>query len=81
MTIKQFNKKYYDYLETGHYGLDIDDREFIKWVDEKFQSFIKEPRFTYSQIKSKFDEGRFYCTGIDRNSIAEVENKITDLYK
>jgi len=60
MTSEQFNDKYKDYLEEGHYGLGIDIPEFTDWLDKKFQDFIKKPEFTYSQIKAKFGEGRFY---------------------
>ncbi len=81
MTIEEFNKKYNDYLEEEHYGLDIEEPEFIEWLDEKFQEFIKYPGFSYSQIKSKFRMGRFYCDGLPNELINEVEQKITDLYK
>ena len=54
MTTGQFNEKYKDYLEEGHYGLAFGDEEFINWLDSKFQEFIKKPGFTYSQIKVKF---------------------------
>lgn len=81
MTYKEFNEKYKDYLETGHYGLGIDILEFTEWLDNKFQEFIKTPNFKYSQIKAKFGMGRFYCEGLDQDSIYEVEQKITELCK
>ena len=77
MTTGQFNEKYKDYLEEGHYGLAFGDEEFVNWLDNKFQEFIKKPGFTYSQIKVKFGTGRFYCEGLDNKLIEEVENKIT----
>lgn len=77
MTQEHFNKKYKDYLEKGHYGLDINDKEFILWLDKKFQEFIKKDGFSYSQIKAKFGMGRFYCEGLTNEEISEVEQKIT----
>jgi vacuolar-type H+-ATPase subunit B/Vma2 len=81
MTTEQFNQKYNDYLEEGHYGLAINDEQFIEWLDEKFQEYIKLPDFEYSQIKAKFGMGRFYCEGLSNEQIKEVEDKITELCK
>lgn len=81
MEYKEFNEKYKDYLETGHYGLDINIPEFTEWLDNKFQEFIKLPNFKYSQIKAKFGMGRFYAEGIPECYIYEVEQKITELCK
>ena len=81
MTSEEFNEKYNDYLEEGHYGLDIENEEFIKWLDEKFQEFIKIPTFNYAQIKTKFGMGRFYCNGLTREQEKEVEDKITEIVK
>ncbi len=80
-TKADFNIKYNDYLEDGHYGLDISNPEFIKWLDNKFKEFIKTPNFKYSQIKIKFGEGRFYCEGLSIEEINEVEDKISELNK
>lgn len=60
MTTSEFNKKYKDYLEEGHYGLDISTPSIIKYLDEMFQDLIKIPGFKYSQIKEKFSTSRFY---------------------
>ena len=81
MTTEAFNSKYKDYLEERHYGLAVGDEDFISWLDTKFQEFIKQPGFTYSQIKSKFGKGTFYCEGLSNEQINEVENKITELCK
>ena len=81
MTQEEFDRKYKDFLEEGHYGLAVNDEDFISWLDAKFQEFIKQPGFTYSQIKSKFGRGTFYCEGLSNEQITEVENKITELYK
>lgn len=79
MTTAEFNKKYENYLEEGHYGLDIGNPEFIEWLDGKFQEFIKKPGFKYTQIKAKFGMGRFYCEGLTDEEEREVEDKITNL--
>jgi hypothetical protein len=81
MTKQEFNEKYKDFLEDGHYGLAINNDEFILWLDNKFQEFIKQPGFKYSQIKTKFGIGRFYCEGLSDEQIIEVETKITELCK
>lgn len=79
MTAQEFNQKYKRYLEEGHYGLAIGDTEFVQWLDQRFQEFIKKPGFSYSQIKTKFGMGRFYCEGLTYNEISEVELKISQL--
>jgi hypothetical protein len=79
MTTNEFNEKYKDFLEEGHYGLAINDAEFILWLDERFQTFIQKPGFSFSQIKMKFGSGRFYCEGLEMEEINEVENKISNL--
>ena len=81
MTSEEFNQKYKDFLEEDHYGLAIDNDDFINWLDDKFQKFIKKPNFNYSQIKAKFGMGRFYCEGLTSEEVIEVENKITELCK
>ena len=60
MTASEFNEKYKEYLEEGHYGLDISTPSIIKYLDEMFQDLIKIPGFKYSQIKEKFSTSRFY---------------------
>lgn len=81
MTSEEFNQKYKDFLEEGYYGLAIDNDYFVNWLDDKFQKFIKNSNFSYSQIKAKFGMGRFYCEGLSIEEIKEVENKITELCK
>jgi hypothetical protein len=60
MTADEFNEKYKDYLEKGHYGLDLNSPNIIKYLDEMFQGLIEIPGFKYSQIKEKFGSSRFY---------------------
>lgn len=86
MTTNEFNTKYEAYLETGHYGLDIDDENIINYLDGVFQDLIKIPGFKYSQIKLKFNMGRFY-TNLHEvfpkfSYISNrVEDYITDYFK
>lgn len=82
MTAQQFNEKYNKYLENGHYGAEgFDEPNFLNWLDDKFQEFIKQPGFKFTQIKEKFCMGRFYAEGISDEDIQEVEDKITELCK
>jgi hypothetical protein len=60
-TAEQFNEKYKEYLEEGHYGMDIHYPSVIEYLDKVFQDLIKIPKFKYSQIKLKFNDCRFYC--------------------
>lgn len=87
MKVNEFNEKYKEYLEEGHYGLDINSPNIIKYLDELFQDLIKIPGFKYSQIKEKFGSSRFYNNlhaligkpGLIINS--EVENTLNILLK
>jgi len=79
MTTKEFNEKYKDYLEEGHYGLDINIPSVVEYLDSIFEyglTFL--PGFKYSQIKLKFDMARFYFdTDIqDKRIEAPIGNRI-----
>jgi len=83
-TAEEFNEKYKDFLEKGHYGLAIDNEEVVEYLDKKFQEFVKIPGFTYSQIKTKFNSVRFY--GGDDMKTAEKDihmgfNKTIDTFR
>jgi hypothetical protein len=80
MTAADFNEKYKDFLEEGHYGLDLEHPEAIAYLDKEFQEFIKIPGFTYSQIKSKFGWFCFYNEGITPEKTREVESKLKEIY-
>ena len=60
MTKNEFNEQYEEYLEAGHYGLDINTPSIIRYLDVIFLGLIKIPGFKYSQIKEKFSTSRFY---------------------
>ena len=85
-TANEFNLKYLEYLEEGHYGLDIHLPAVVRYLDKIFQGLTKIPGFKYSQIKEKFYQGRFYTNldtivgnPLDRIISNEVERKITML--
>jgi uncharacterized membrane protein len=79
MTTEEFNEKYKNYIEDGHYGLDIYNQNVIEYLDNQFQELIKIPNFSYSQIKTKFNSVRFYCENVDLNKIREIETEIETL--
>jgi hypothetical protein len=80
MTAEEFNEKYKDFLEEGHYGLALRNEKAIKYLDNEFQEFIKIPGFSYSQIKSKFNWFCFYNEGLSREKTTEVEQKLKEIY-
>jgi len=80
MTANEFNIKYKDYLEEGHYGLALGNEEAIKYLDNEFQEFIKIPGFSYSQIKSKFNNFCFYNEGVPSKKTIEVEQTLKEIY-
>lgn len=80
MTVEEFNIKYKDYLEEGHYGLDINNQEVIKYLDNIFIDLIKIPGFKYTQIKIKFSSIRFYST-IGYNLADTIEYMLETILK
>jgi hypothetical protein len=89
MTINEFNQKYKDYLEEGHYGLDINIPSVIEYLDSIFdKGLINIPGFKYHQIKLKFNMARFYFDTdlpntlevIISNGIEEKINKLVKEY-
>jgi len=77
MTTNEFNEKYREYLEEGHYGLDIAIPTVIDYLDEVFEGLIKTPGFKYSQIKLKFNMCRFYTNLYD--VMGRLGGKINDM--
>ena len=80
MTSFDFNKKYAEYLEEGHYGLAINIDTVVNYLDKKFQELILIPGFKYSQIKLKFNMSRFYCEPREIDTY-EIEKEIDRLVK
>ncbi len=61
MTTTEFNDKYKDKLEEGHYGLAIGNEAVITYLDGVFGRLVVDGTdFTYSQIKLKFGTARVY---------------------
>lgn len=82
MTSEDFNIKYKDYLEEGHYGLAIDIPSIVEYLDVMFEDLINVPNFSYSQIKLKFNSARVYMEPnvIDTNYIEKNINKLVKEY-
>ena len=59
-TSKEFNDKYKDYIEEGHYGMDINEPSVLAYVDQVFNDLTWIPGFKYQQIKTKFGLARVY---------------------
>lgn len=76
MNSTEFNNKYDEWLEQGHYGLAIDDDEVVDFLDRIFQDLTKIERFTYAQIKLKFNMARFYADGISTTMCRLIEQEI-----
>ncbi len=81
MTTEEFNNKYMDYLEKGHYGIAINNEEVIDYLDKEFQELIKIPDFQYTQIKLKFGYCRIYCDKVPVDKIYEMEEYINKLLR
>jgi hypothetical protein len=81
MTLVEFNEKYKDYIKESHYGLALEDKLVIEYLDEEFKELIKLPNFKFSQIKSKYDSISFYADGVPLEKIFEIENKIEEMLK
>jgi len=84
---KEFNTKYKDYLEEGHYGIDIEVPAVLTYVDQIFNDLAQIPGFKYQQIKTKYGLARVY-TNLDdllpfvgRIINQELEEKINFILK
>ena len=73
---EQFNVKYSEYLESGHYGCALSDLSMLEYLDKEFKELVKIPGFKYTQIKSKFNWYCFYCTNVPQNKVEEITNKL-----
>ena len=77
MNTQEFNEKYAEWLEEGHYGLAISGDDVIDYLDNEFEIEIEaNPDFSFSQIKMKFNYPSVY-TNSDMNRI--WESKINSL--
>lgn len=76
MLNSEFNEKYRQYLETGHYGMALGNSDMIEYMDKEFQKLIKIPGFMYSQIKFKFNWYCFYCKNVPQTKVEEITSKL-----
>ena len=79
MTYDEFNIKYSEYLEEGHYGLAIHFENIVSYLDALFQKLILKPNFSYRQIKLKFGYARVYVSGLTEEEVLEIESEIDRL--
>lgn len=86
-TTKEFNEKYKEYIEEGHYGMDINEPSVLVYVDQIFNDLTQIPGFKYQQIKTKYGLARVY-TNLDdllpfvgRIINQELEEKINFILK
>lgn len=81
MTIEEFDNKWKNHLEPGHYGLDITHPDVINYLDQKFTEFqTTHPNFQYSQIKLKYGQARVYMEPYDIDT-REIEQEINKILK
>jgi len=86
-TSKEFNEKYKDYIEEGHYGMDINEPSVLAYVDQVFNDLTLIPGFKYQEIKTKFGLARVYTNLEDIMPFAgriinqELEEKINFILK
>lgn len=81
MNVSDFNKKYSNYLEHGHYGVSINDERFLKYLDEMFMNIIfHHPKFKFTQIKSKFGQVRFY-SNLEMETGLQLESELNKYYQ
>ena len=77
MTTEEFNEKWSEFLESGHYGMDIGNQEVIRYMGEEFTKEVgKNPSFSYSQIKLKMGMSRVYANS---DKTREWEKKIDQI--
>ena len=57
-TNEEFNTKYIDYLEEGHWGMQIQIPAVLTYIDQIFNDLTEIPGFQYQQIKTTFGLAR-----------------------
>lgn len=74
MNATQFNEKWEAYLEDRHYGMSLCSEEAIDYLDKEFEKEIEiNPNFSYSQIKTKFNDVRIYANS---DNVDEWERQV-----
>lgn len=78
----EFNNKYKDYLETGHYGLNIWNEEVVQYLDGVFPVLIQLKDFKFSQIKTKWNWVEFYSSlPYGHPTIERIKKDIQEILK
>lgn len=86
-TNEEFNRKYFQYLEEGHYGMSIQLPSVLTYVDQIFNDLTEIPGFKYQQIKTKFGLARVHTNleeimpFVGRLINQELEDKINFILK
>jgi hypothetical protein len=86
-TIEEFNNKYKEYIDEGHYGMSINEPSVLAYVDQVFNDLTLIPGFKYQEIKTKFGLARVYTNLEDIMPFAgriinqEIEEKINFILK
>jgi hypothetical protein len=86
-TSKEFNEKYKEYIEEGHYGMDINEPSVLAYVDQIFNDLKEIPGFQFSQVKTKYGLARVYTNleetlpFVGRIINQELEEKINFILK
>jgi hypothetical protein len=81
MDSQEFNEKWADYLEEGHYGCDLSNERIIDFIDGIMEDLTKIEGFEFAQIKQKFHFHCFYAKNISRamnDLITEEMSRIED---
>jgi predicted Zn-dependent protease len=77
MEALEFNNKWKNYLNEGHYGLNINIPQVTEYLDSEFEKEIKiNELFNYSQIKLKYGFARVYA---NTDKVTEWENMINKI--
>lgn len=80
MTADEFNEKWKDHLEKGHYGMNLEGNGICELVDNAFTKLLEtNPNFSYSQIKEKFGSSRVYMENVPDNFTSNLEIEIDTL--
>jgi hypothetical protein len=86
-TAEEFNEKYKEYIEEGHYGMEIGEPSILTYVDQIFNDLIQIPGFQFSQIKTKYGMARVHTNlyelmpFVGRIINQELEDKINFILK
>ena len=78
-TSDEFNEKWAEFIEEGHYGNTIENIEALKYLDEEFKALTLINGFKFSQIKSKFGSYCFYADNTSEGKLHEIELRLKEI--